>query len=111
MEAASQKRYVARSTQIADIEPLELPLSRTMRFRDSNLEVAQLVNPPLDYDGVLFDTDDRVLGLWSSFAYENGRELASGATKHILLGANMRRVKLPKKYLPLFGITSVPART
>ncbi|HSY07926.1 MAG TPA: trypsin-like peptidase domain-containing protein [Steroidobacteraceae bacterium] len=66
----------ARSTQIADIEPLELPLSRTMRFRDSNIEVAQLVNPPLDYDGVLLDKDDRVLGLWSSFAYENGREIA-----------------------------------
>jgi S1-C subfamily serine protease len=66
----------SRSTQIADIEPLELPLSRTMRFRDSNIEVAQLVNPPLDYDGVLLDKDDRVLGLWSSFAYENGREIA-----------------------------------
>jgi pro-apoptotic serine protease NMA111 len=65
----------SRSTQIADVEPLELPLSRTMRFRDSNLEVVQLVNPPLDYDGVLLDKEDRVLGLWSSFAYENGREL------------------------------------
>ena len=28
-----------RSTQIAGIDPLVLPLSRTMRFRDSNLEV------------------------------------------------------------------------
>ncbi len=42
---------------------------------------------------------------------ENGRELASGATKHIFLGATMRPVKLPEKYLPLFGITSVPAQT
>jgi len=66
----------ARSTQIASIDPLELPLSRTMRFRDSNIEVAQLVNPPLDYDGVLLDGDGKVKGLWSSFAYENGRELA-----------------------------------
>src|SRR6202043_506591 len=66
----------SRGTQIAEIEPLELPLSRTMRFRDSKIEVAQLVNPPLDYDGVLLDKDDRVLGLWSSFAYENGREIA-----------------------------------
>ena len=41
----------------------------------------------------------------------NGRELASGGTKHIFLSANMRPVKLPQKYLPLFGITSVPART
>ena len=29
----------------------------------------------LDYDGVLLDKDGQVLGLWSSFAYENGREL------------------------------------
>jgi acyl-CoA thioester hydrolase len=42
---------------------------------------------------------------------QNGRELASGGTKHIFLSANMRPVKLPQKYLPLFGITSVPART
>jgi S1-C subfamily serine protease len=65
----------ARSTEVASIEPLELPLSRTMRFRDSNLETVQLVNPPLDFDGVLADKDGNVLGTWSSFAYENGREL------------------------------------
>ena len=65
----------SRATDIASIEPLELPLSRTMRFRDSNLETVQLVNPPLDFDGVLVDQGGQVLGLWSSFAYENGREL------------------------------------
>ena len=42
---------------------------------------------------------------------QNGRRLASGGTKHMFLGAGMRPVKLPEKYLPLFGITSVPART
>ncbi len=66
----------ARSTEIASIDPLELPLSRTMRFRDSNLETAQLVNPPADFDGVLADQSGNVLGTWSSFAYENGREIA-----------------------------------
>ncbi|MGO9804765.1 MAG: trypsin-like peptidase domain-containing protein [Steroidobacteraceae bacterium] len=65
----------SRATEVASIEPLELPLSRTMRFRDSNLETVQLVNPPLDFDGVLADKDGNVLGTWSSFAYENGREL------------------------------------
>jgi S1-C subfamily serine protease len=66
----------SRNTQIASIDPLELPLSRTMRFRDSNLEAVQLVNPPLDFDGVLADKSGNVLGLWSSFAYESGREIA-----------------------------------
>jgi S1-C subfamily serine protease len=72
---AADSEMRSRSTQIADTEPLDLPLSRTMRFRDSNLEVVQLVNPPLDYDGVLLGKDEHVLGLWSSFAYENGREI------------------------------------
>jgi S1-C subfamily serine protease len=66
----------SRNTGIASIDPLELPLSRTMRFRDSNLEAVQLVNPPLDFDGVLADKAGNVLGLWSSFAYESGREVA-----------------------------------
>jgi S1-C subfamily serine protease len=65
----------SRSTEVAEVEPLVLPLSRTMRFRDSNLDGIELVNPPLDYDGVLADKTGKVIGLWSSFAYENGREL------------------------------------
>jgi pro-apoptotic serine protease NMA111 len=69
-------QLMSRSTEIASIDQLELPLSRTMRFRDSNIEAAQLVNPPLDFDGVLSDAAGEVLGTWSSFAYENGRELA-----------------------------------
>jgi S1-C subfamily serine protease len=72
--ADSQMR--ARKTEIASIDPLELPLSRTMRFRDSNLETVQLVNPPLEFDGVLADEAGNVLGTWSSFAYESGRELS-----------------------------------
>src|SRR5206468_8266001 len=66
----------ARRTEIASIDPLELPLSRTMRFRDSNVETVQLVNPPLEFDGVLADKAGNVLGTWSSFAYESGRELS-----------------------------------
>jgi S1-C subfamily serine protease len=66
----------ARATEIASIEPLELPLSRTMRFRDSNLETVPLVNPPSEFDGVLADKSGNVLGTWSSFAYDNGREIA-----------------------------------
>src|ERR1700733_5381898 len=42
---------------------------------------------------------------------QNGRRFATGETKHMFLGAGMRPVKLPAKYLPLFGITSVPVRT
>lgn len=65
----------SRATQVADVDPIALPLSRTMRFRDSNLEVIQLVNPPNDFDGVLADKAGDIVATWSSFAYESGREL------------------------------------
>src|SRR6185437_10550234 len=64
----------SRGTEVASIDPLSLPLSRTMRFRDTNIETLGLVNPPADFDGVLTDAAGNVLGMWSSFAYdsENG---------------------------------------
>ena len=34
------------------------------------------------------------------------RELASGATRHIFLGSDMRPLKLPAKYRPLFRVAS-----
>jgi S1-C subfamily serine protease len=60
---------------VAALTPIQLPLSRTMQFRESNLETIQLVNGPGDFDGALTDADGNVLGLWSSFAWESGREL------------------------------------
>ncbi len=63
-----------RATQIGDIEPLNLPLSRTMQFRDTNLDVATLTTTPGVEDGVIVDQRGRVRGLWSSFAFESGRE-------------------------------------
>jgi acyl-CoA thioester hydrolase len=45
------------------------------------------------------------------FEYEisdahSGDQLASGATKHVFLGADMKPVKLPEKHWPLFGIAT-----
>jgi S1-C subfamily serine protease len=65
----------SRATAVADVDPLLLPLSRSVAFRDSNIEVATLVNPPDDVVGVLADKRGRVRGLWASFASDNGREL------------------------------------
>jgi len=39
----------------------------------------------------------------------DGRKLATGQTKHIFLGPDMRPVKLPQKYFALFGIDPVTA--
>ncbi len=65
----------SRTTTIADVSPLQLPLSRSVMFRETNLEVASLVNAPDDFVGVLADNAGRVRGLWASFASDNGREL------------------------------------
>jgi acyl-CoA thioester hydrolase len=44
------------------------------------------------------------------FGYEmrradGGRKLATGETKHIFCGREMKPARLPEKYWPLFGIT------
>jgi S1-C subfamily serine protease len=65
----------SRSTAVSEVDPLLLPLSRSVAFRDSNISVATLVNPPDDLVGVLADRAGRVRGLWASFAFDNGREL------------------------------------
>ena len=67
--------FKSRATSIAEVDPLLLPLSRSVAFRDSNIEVATLVNPPDDVVGVLSDKAGRIRGLWASFASDNGREL------------------------------------
>ena len=66
-------RLASQSATVASVDALNLPLSRTLRFRDTNLETVQLVGGPDDFDGVLADGRGRVLGMWSSFAYEAGR--------------------------------------
>ena len=49
----------SRSTQVSSLSPIQLPLSRTMQFRESNLETIQLVNGPTDFDGALTDSAGR----------------------------------------------------
>ena len=68
----SRVRSIA--TTVASIDDVDFPLSRTLQFRESNLEVATLVNPPSEFDGVVAGRDGRVRALWSSFAAESGRD-------------------------------------
>ncbi|HEY4645130.1 MAG TPA: trypsin-like peptidase domain-containing protein [Steroidobacteraceae bacterium] len=71
----SDHKVMSQATKVAAVDALEFPLSRTLQFRDSNLETVSLVNPPGDYDGVLVNRSGDVVALWSSFAYEAGRDL------------------------------------
>jgi len=67
-------KLVHQATEVASIDPVLLPLSRTMRFRETNLEALNLINGPADIDGVLVDVKGRVIALWSSFAFQVGTE-------------------------------------
>src|SRR6202051_4977699 len=71
----ADSKIQSQKTQISSVDVVSFPLSRTLRFRDSNLEVISLINLPTDYDGVLADEKGNVLALWSSFAFESQAEL------------------------------------
>jgi pro-apoptotic serine protease NMA111 len=68
----SDHQVMHQASIVSSVDPLILPLSRTLRFRDTNLEGISLVNAPSEVDGVLVDERGRVAGTWSSFAYQTG---------------------------------------
>ena len=65
-----------QKSTVSSVDPLMLPLSRTLRFRDSNIEGISLVNAPGDVDGVLINRKGEVLATWSSFAIQAGGDSA-----------------------------------
>ncbi len=69
-------QLVHQQSTVSSVDPLMLPLSRTMRFRDANIEGISLVNAPGDVDGVLINKRGKVLATWSSFAVQAGGEAA-----------------------------------
>lgn len=91
------------STTIASIDDVNFPLSRTLQFRDANLEVASLVNPPSGFDGVLVGNDGRVRAMWSSFATESGRE-AVQVTRGIPAELAVETVEAAKSGAPLYSL-------
>ena len=77
----SDNKLVHRQTEVASIEPVLFPLSRTIRFRDTNMETISLVNGPRDFDGVIVDRSGAAVALWSSFAYQgsgNPQQVSKG---------------------------------
>ena len=72
----SDHQLLHQQSTVASVDPLMLPLSRTLRFRDSNIEGISLVNAPNDVDGVLINKKGEVLATWSSFAVQTGGDSA-----------------------------------
>jgi S1-C subfamily serine protease len=69
-------QLVHQKSTVSSVDPLLLPLSRTLRFRDSNIEGVSLVNAPSEVDGVLVDKKGRVAATWSSFVLQSGGDAA-----------------------------------
>jgi S1-C subfamily serine protease len=70
------EKLVSQAAAFASFEPVGYPLSRTMRFREANLETLDLVNGPRDLDGVVVNRKGEVAALWSSFAWQATGELS-----------------------------------
>jgi hypothetical protein len=92
-----------RTTQVAKLEPIQLPLSRTMQFRESNLETILLVNGPSDFDGVIIDESNSVIGLWSSFAWEQGRDLQQ-ENRGVAIGVVQDMLRRVQTSQPVFSL-------
>ena len=71
---APDHEVMSQWSQVANLNELNLPLSRTLRFRDSNIQAVDLVNGPTNFDGVIVDAEGRTLALWASFSYQAGRD-------------------------------------
>ncbi|MGH8371774.1 MAG: trypsin-like peptidase domain-containing protein [Gammaproteobacteria bacterium] len=72
----------SQETRVASIDPAVFPLSRTFRFRDTNLEVLSLANAPANVTGVLTDHAGHVTALWAGFAYQDNK----GQTQEVQRG-------------------------
>jgi S1-C subfamily serine protease len=105
-------KLMSQSSKIATVSAASFPLSRTLRFRDTNLEAVTLVNGPMDFDGTLVDAQGRVLGMWASFAYQTGRDLTQlnmgiqadlvvDMIEHLRAAELLRSIEVEWQLLPL----------
>ncbi len=110
----SDFKLIYRTTQVASIEPTQYPLSRTIRFRETNLETLALVAGPGDIDGVILDRRGDLVALWSSFSYQSGGDTAQenrGVPAELVLelvglardGRDLRSLEVEWTQIPLAG--------
>jgi len=101
LNGGSRVRSIA--TTVASVDDVNFPLSRTLQFREANLEVASLVNGPTEFDGVVVGRDGRVRALWSSFASESGRELVQ-VNRGMPVGVVAELVEAARAGQPIYSI-------
>jgi S1-C subfamily serine protease len=96
-------QLVHQKSTVSSVGPLTLPLTRTLRFRDSNIEGISLVNAPTEFDGVLVDRRGRVAAMWSSFSIQSGGD---GAQVNRGVGADlvMEFVDIVREGRPFYSL-------
>jgi S1-C subfamily serine protease len=105
-------KLLSQSSEVANVAAASFPLSRTLRFRDTNLDVVTLVNGPSDFDGTIVDEQGRVLGMWASFAYQTGRDLTQvnmgiqsdlivDMIEHLRSAKKLRSIEVEWQQMPL----------
>jgi S1-C subfamily serine protease len=100
---AGDSRLRSLATNVAGVDDVTFPLSRTLQFRDANLEVANLVNAPTDFDGVIVGRDGRVRALWSSFATEGARDTVQ-VNRGMPAGIVLEAVAAARDSKPLYSL-------
>jgi len=68
------QRLAAIQTRVSVVDSAQFPLSHSLEFRDTNIDLVSLVNPPSDFDGAIVDRVGAVRALWSTFVIDGGRE-------------------------------------
>ncbi len=96
-------QLVHQASTVSSVGPLTLPLSRTLRFRDSNIEGISLVNAPTEFDGVLVDKRGRVAAMWSSFSIQSGGDGAQ-LTRGIGADLVMEFVDIVREGRPFYSL-------
>lgn len=117
--------YYANYLVWMEIGRVELCRSLGVRYRDMERQdriLLTVAEAGCRYHAPVYYDDEFIVRTWIrqahprmvTFGYEfwdaeNRRKLATGFTKHIFCGTDLRPRRLPEKYWPQFGITRVEA--
>lgn len=67
-------RLFSQRSEVAAVDPIDLPLPRPPRYRAANLEKITLTHSVRCLGGALTDEEGAVLALWASFSYQSQKD-------------------------------------
>ncbi len=73
--AKSNQQFTSHKTTVSSLDIINLPLPSVPAFRETNLEIVKLTSQVNTVGGVLSDKRGEVQAYWTSFEYQNGRNM------------------------------------